>query len=133
MYTASIKEKTFFHGDFKAVVEFSNGTDKWTHEVSATSEPNFKAKIRSELVRLNELAALASTLPVGTYDPTEATPTPPTQAELDKQEWFRDFIRLERVKKLQEIGGMPASWATDLTALAAKVQANAKKAYIADM
>ena len=59
--------------------------------------------------------------------------TPPTQAEIDKQLWFRDFNRLERVKKLQDLGGMPASWTTDLATLATQVQTNAKKAYIADM
>jgi len=133
MFTAEIITKSFYQGDFKVEVKLSDGIESWSKTFLASSESDLKGQVRRELARLNELSAFSKTLASGVYDPSETTQVPPTQAELDKQEWFRDFGRLERVKKLQEVGGMPATWTADLTALQTKVQTNAKKAYIADM
>jgi len=133
MFTSSIIQKSFAEGNMQVVVQFTDGTDTITKAFNIGSEGDLKGQVRREAARLTELSAFSQSLPNGAYNPTDTPPTPPTQAEIDKQEWFRDFNRLERVKKLQELGGMPVSWDTYLTTLATKVQTSAKKAYIADM
>lgn len=56
----------------------------------------------------------------------------PTAAELAKQEWFRDFARLERVAKLIELGVLMGN-ETPVVNLRDKVRTNFKPAYVADM
>lgn len=132
MFTSSIKSKSFFNGEFKVEVEFTNGNQTWTETFLVRSKENLNSAIKQRLVQLNELATYNTELTIGAYVPTDAS-TPPTQADIDQTKWFRDFNRLERVTKLKDLGGMPVSWTTDLATLTNQVQTNAKKAYIADM
>jgi hypothetical protein len=133
MFTATITSKNFTEGEMQVLVEFSNGTQTKIKAFTVLSEQNLKRQIKDELVRLNELEVFAVALLLGSYDPSDAPVIPPTQAEIDKSTWFRDFNRLEQVTKLNTLGGMPATWSTDLATLTTKVQTDAKKAYIADM
>jgi len=68
----------------------------------------------------------------GEVDFTGVVESTPTQAELDKQEWFRDFNRLERVQILIDLTVLTGN-ETAVTNLRNKVKTNFKPAYIADM
>jgi hypothetical protein len=57
----------------------------------------------------------------------------PTQEEIDKNKWFRNFMRLEQLTKLNTLGALRPALVADLDALKATVSADFKKAYIADM
>jgi hypothetical protein len=132
MFTATITKKSFAEGVMQVVVEFSNGTITFTRAFNINSADDLKRQVRNEITRLNELAELATTLPDGSYTPTETTPPAPTQAVLDKQEWFPDFTRLERVQELVTLGVLTGT-ETAVVALRNKVKTNFKPAYIADM
>lgn len=90
-------------------------------------------RIASEVKRFEAVDANLATITIGDLDLSSVAEVPPTAAEIAKQEWFRDFGRLEQVQRLGALGAFPAAMQTDLDALKTKVQTNFKKAYIADM
>ncbi len=133
MFTATITKKNFAEGVMQVVVDFSNGTQTVSKAFNVSSENNLKGDVRNELRRLNELEVFAQALPLGVYDATETPGTPMTQEEIDKNKWFRDFNKLERLTKLNDLGGLRPNIVADLEALKEKVATDFKKAYIADM
>lgn len=58
-----------------------------------------------------------------------AAPASPTRAELDRQQWERDFARLEKVKRLIDCGVLTGQEAAVVT-LRNKVKADFKAAYL---
>ena len=60
--------------------------------------------------------------------PTAPVVTPPTQAELDRQEWQSDLNRLQRATKMAALGA-PIIAGTQLTALQTRVRNNWKPEY----
>jgi hypothetical protein len=139
MYNAEIKRKTIELDNKRVLVDVEYQKDgarvsseQFVFALDVTLD-QVKQRVNSELKRFISADANLSAIAEGVVDLSTIPTVGQTQAEIDRGEWFRDFGRLERVTKLQELGGMPAAWATDLTALQAKVQAGAKKAYIADM
>jgi len=139
MYTAEIKRKTVDLDNKKVFIDVEYQKDgvrvsseQFVFALDVTLE-QIKQRINSELKRFISGEINLAEITEGVVDLSTVPTGVQTQAEIDKQEWFRDFGRLERVLRLQEVGGMPAAWGTDLVALQAKVVAGAKKAYIADM
>ena len=132
MFTATITSKNFAEGIMQVLVEFSNGTQTVSKAFNVVSEQNLKREVRNELTRLNELVVLSTALPLGAYDPTE-TVVPPTQAEVDKQVWFRNFNKLEQLTRLNTLGGLRPNAVASLDTLKATVSADFKQAYVADM
>lgn len=140
MYTAKITGKSVdkqtrqvfidvaYHKDAGAVPA---ATEKITVSLGTALE-DIKRAIKTSIIRLEANDTNFDLITIGDVDLTGVRDVT-TTAEKEKDAWFRDFDRLERVSKLNALGGMPAAWQTDLDALKAKVQANAKKAYIADM
>ena len=133
MFTATITSKNFSAGAMQVVVSFSDGVDTIVKAFNISSESDLKNQVRREQSRLLELSNYSKVLITGVYDSSETPPVAPTQAEIDKQTWFRDFGRLESVQRLVTLGAFPVSMQADLDALKTKVQTNFKKAYIADM
>ena len=132
MFTATITSKSFALGNMQVYVDFSNGTTTVTRIYNIYSERNLKNEIRNEIARLNELETFSEVLPVGAYDHAENI-VPPTQDELDKNKWFRDFNKLQQLTKLNELGALRPNAVSSLTDLRATVSADFKQAYIADM
>lgn len=132
MFTATILNKNLTEGVMQVLVEFSDGTQTVSKAFNITSKRNLKNEVRNELARLNELDVFNQALTLGVYDPTE-TVVPPTQAESDKNEWFRNFNKLERLSKLNDLGALRPNAVTGLDTLKATVAADFKQAYVADM
>lgn len=59
MFTSSIKAKTFFNGEFKVDVEFTDGTQKWTESFVIRGSEDLRSKVKSRLQVLNELEVLS--------------------------------------------------------------------------
>lgn len=84
--------------------------------------------------RLEAVESNLASLPVGTdLNLASVAETTPTQEELDKRTWFRNFNRLEQLTKLNALGALRPALMADLDTLKATVAADFKKAYIADM
>jgi len=62
--------------------------------------------------------------------PVVEEPTPPTRAELDKQEWEADFAKLEKVKRLIDCQVLTGT-ETPIVNLRNKVKTNFKADYLA--
>lgn len=84
---------------------------------------------RLEAIDIN----LATIVEGAVLDLASVVPIVETQADKDKNKWFRDFNRLEQLTKLQTLGALRPALVTDLDALRALVATDFKKAYIADM
>ena len=140
MYTAKILRKTAdrqlkkLYIDFEYLndgVQVATETREFPLDVTLTEITRHALNATK---RLEVLDATLDTIPVGTdLDLASVGEVAPTAAEIAKQEWFRDFGRLEQVQRLVTLGAFPTAMQADLDALKAKVQTNFKKAYIADM
>lgn len=133
MFTASIQKNSFSEGVMQVVVDFSDGTDTVTRAFNISSERDLKRQVKNELDRLNDLSNLAKTLTEGVYDASDTVAPPPTQAEIDKHAWFRNFNRLEQLAKLESLGALRPALAEELVTLRETVATDFRKAYIADM
>ncbi len=92
-----------------------------------------KQRANSELKRFISAENNLSAITLGVLDLTTVPTGVQTQAELEKDEWFRDYSRLESLSKLNELGALRPALVPDLEALRTKVTDNFKKVYIADM
>lgn len=133
MYTPTITKKEFLNGALKIEVTFTAVDDKVAETFTVSSLEELNRKIREYKKELDAKNVFAKSLILGAYVINKDVVAVQTQAELDEELWFRDFSRLERVTKLKDLGAMPLAWVADYEALVSKVQANAKKAYIANM
>jgi hypothetical protein len=69
-------------------------------------------------------------VPVDDFVPTpDPTPTPPTQAELDRQTWEADFARLEKMQRLINCGALTGS-EPFVTSLRTKVKNDLQQSYL---
>jgi hypothetical protein len=129
MYTATLKLKEEVAQGLRITVDFSNGVKTITETVIPQDETGLKYWVKSRLASLNSIEVIDSTYTVDTEIDTDDVVVPPTQAELDKVEWFSDFARMERVQKLVDLGVIPSDHAK-VTALRTKLQTNLKASYI---
>lgn len=131
MFTSSIKSKSFFNGELKVEVQFEDGVQKWTETFTVLNADDLNQRIRGRLKALTTLETVVTSLAEGVYTPTE--PTAQTQEDIDREKWFRQIQKLRAFQELKTLGGMPPAWQADLDALALKVQADAKKIYLANI
>lgn len=89
-------------------VEYSDGTEKFEEEYSSTSRVSvewLKSQVRARVQALTDSYAFAETLSIGqSVDITEPTPYIPTQADLDRDQFLKDYMRWQQVKKAIDIG-----------------------------
>lgn len=116
------KEKTG-DGRFKVTVDV-NGEKK---EYSVFTLEQLKSEVRADVEKQNAIDDLDTNLIVGTFDYSE-TITPPTQAELDRKQFFEDFSKYQRVMEFVDLGLISASNAK-VTALKNKVISEFKPEY----
>lgn len=140
MYTAKILRPTSNKQLKKLYVDIAYHLDGDVEpEATETKEFGIEASMadiarhaKREIKRLEQADANLATIVVGDIDLTGVEDVPPTAAELAKQEWFRDFGRLERVQQLIDLGVLTGS-ETAVVNLRNKVKANFKATYVADM
>ncbi len=140
MYTAKILRKTADKQLKKLYIDFEYlkdgvqvATETREFSLDATLEQITRHALASTK-RLEVLDATLDTIPLNTdLDLASVVDVPPTQADIDKRVWFRQFNRLEQLTKLNTLGALKPALVADLDALKATVSANFKKAYIADM
>jgi 5-methylcytosine-specific restriction endonuclease McrBC regulatory subunit McrC len=139
MYTVNILRKTK-ETQLKKLyidIEYLNNGIKVateTREFSIDATLNqVKRYALNEVKRYETSDANTALIVEGILDLSTVVDVAPTQAEIDKNVWFRQFNRLEQLTKLQTLGALRPALVTDLDALKATVAADFKKAYIADM
>jgi len=140
MYTAKILRKTADLQLKKVYVDLeylNNGVQVATETREFGLDVTLDQVTRYALNSAQRLEAVElnlGTLPIGTdLDLASVVDVPPTQVELDRRGWFRNFNRLEQLTKLNTLGALRPALVTDLDTLKATVAADFKKAYVADM
>lgn len=140
MYTAKILRKTADLQLKKVYVDLeylNNGVQVATETREFGLDVTLDQVTRYALNSAQRLEAVElnlGTLPIGTdIDLASVVDVPPTQVELDRRGWFRNFNRLEQLTKLNTLGALRPALVTDLDTLKATVAADFKKAYVADM
>lgn len=142
MYTAKILRRTVDKQIKRVIVDIAYHLNAAV-EPTATESRQFSLDVTVEEItryayneakRLEAIDTnLAGIIEGSTLDFTSVIPVVETQAEKDKQKWFRDFSRLEQLVRLQTLGALKTALVPDLEALRTNVADNFKKAYIADM
>ena len=98
MFTPNIKSIDKAEGKLRLVVVFSDGTNT-VEDVIFVSATNVKPTL---INRCNELNSLYSvSIGTGSFD---ITPNTKTQAELDKETFFTDYSKWQRIKSLIDDG-----------------------------
>ena len=127
MWSAKIEKVEKIGRQARALVSFNHPTESnFTEYVSFSTLSLLKAALNG---RLNELATLYAEADSVTLGAIDTTITPPTQAEIDKAQFFVDYSRWLQVKKAIDVGVLTGS-ETQAVALLNKVKADFKPAYI---
>ena len=142
MYTAKILRRTVDKQIKRVVVDIAYYLDAAV-EPTATESHSFALDVTLEQItryayneakRLEAIDAnLASIIEGAALDIASIVDVVPTQVELDKQAWFRDFNRLEQLTKLNSLGALRANMVVELDNLKTLVATDFKKVYIAEM
>jgi len=118
-WTAKILRADKQKDKWNVAVEYTNGIDtiKKGYTLDATlTQDQAAGMLRAKLAELESFEAATLPFPVGvTLDltppavVTAPTPTLPTQAELDKAEWFDNYQEMQQYNKLIAVGVMQPS------------------------
>ncbi len=106
MWTATILNKAKKDGRISIFVEFSDGTEKFMEEFTANTSVDMtwlKNVVRNRLDTLMALYTFADSL-VNSSVVDVTPPAAPTQAELDRIQFLKDYARRVQIKKAIDVG-----------------------------
>lgn len=137
MFTAEIKNKFIQRAQNKIALdlEISDGTTVYIEKMFFPlnmTEDGIKATVKHYLDQLERAQTFVDNLPLGIVDTSTVVDTTPTQADLDKQDWFRRFGRLQTVQKMIDLGILTGN-ETQITALRNGLKTDFKVAYLQDI
>jgi len=69
MWTSSITERSYFHGELKVTVLYTDGTQTFPETYLISSSEDLEVKIKAKLTQLEKLEVLATEILVGEYTP----------------------------------------------------------------
>lgn len=134
MYTAKITDNKINREakQYQLMVEFTNGT----HSLQKTFPFGFdisfeqaKKEIKRYAESLDTLETKETEIQNGEIDFTTVIESTATQAEIDRNEWFQAYRRLESVERLISLGVLNGT-ETPVVNLRNKVKADFKPGYI---
>lgn len=102
MYTPSITSSFKQNGTAYVTVSFSNGSDTVEKQFQVTSLQAPKNRVKAAKDELDLLEA--TVFSNGEVDLTDVTPTPPSQAEQDKEQWLIDWHNFKGANELIAAG-----------------------------
>lgn len=130
MWTAKIIEKDLVNGVIKVTVLFTNGNDKVTETCIPQDKNGFLFWVKSRLATFNSSESINTEYSVNSIiDVTEPAPEAPTATELAQQAWFSDYMKLQGVQKLIDLGVLTGN-ETPVINLRNKVKTRFLPAYI---
>lgn len=137
MYTVKITGKTLnkAQNTLTVNVDVTNNGETFSKSFAVPDNASFievKRTIKRYIERLELADASIASITEGTIDLATITQENPTQAQIEKSEWFADFRRLEQVQRLITLGALTGN-ETPVANLRNKVKDNFKPAYIAEM
>lgn len=115
-------------GKVRLLITYTDGVSKSQQNLfvdSSFDATALKNAVINRLTQLGSLDALKKALVLG---PIDTTPTPPSQAELDKQTYFSNLGKLQNLDNLTKLGIILDS-AKEFTDQMTLVQSQYKKEY----
>lgn len=130
MWTAKVIEKDLVNGVIKVTVLFTNGNDQVTETCIPQDKNGFLFWVKSRLATFNSSESINTEYSVNSIiDVTEPAPEAPTATELKQQAWFSDYMKLQGVQKLIDLGVLTGN-ETPVINLRNKVKTGFLPAYI---
>lgn len=131
MYTAKINRKDYVNGVVRVFVDFTNGTDTYTESCIPQDEAGLKFWVKSRLAAFNVGEVVETKYADGAdVDVSDPVVTPPTQAEQDRIDWFRNYKKWVIVKTTLIDTGIFTGNEAPAVALKNKVQTDFKPEYL---
>jgi len=133
MWTANLDSITKTGGDASIKVTYTNGNSNVTETYTFATPTMLKATVANKINELNAVDNFISTTSTGPIDTTLPAPTPdpvPTQAELDRQQFLKDYQNWVKVKTTLIDTGILTGSEAAVVALKTKVQNTFKPAYL---
>lgn len=128
MYTATIKNKEVLQHGVRVTVTFSDGTNSFDEVIEPQTKSQFHSWVEGRLFTLNQQEEMKTDLSV--ERPTEPAKT---QAELDKEEWLRDMMRLNTIKTNLIDTGVFTGDEGPIESLRAKLRTNFQASYLNEL
>lgn len=136
-WTATATAPVMAGADVSVTVTYTNGTNRgartFTETINASSPALIKQTVINRLAQLHAATDALTTLQAGPVD-TTVTPPPdppqPTQAELDRAAWLKNYYLWIKVKTTLIDTGILTGSETAIAALKTSVQTGFKAAYI---
>ena len=130
MWTAKLIEKDLVNGVIKVTVLFTNGNDQVTETCIPQDKNGFLFWVKSRLATFNSSESINTEYSVNsTIDVTEPAPEAPTATQLTQQAWFSNYMKLQGVQKLIDLGVLKGN-ETSVVNLRNKVKTGFLPAYI---
>lgn len=126
MYTAILKNRLIEGGKIRWVVEFTNGTDIFTESFNVNKYTELQPRVANRLAELNYVDTFIID---DVIDSTAPKVVQPTQAEIDRSAWLRDWEILKKANELIAAGVIADTLPAYVTHKT-KVQTNFKVGYI---
>lgn len=128
MWTATITGKTFSNGKLTVNLELTNGTDIVNKTIENVQNlANLKTSAKFFIDTLTAMETFADTITTGVFD---TTPDTLTQAEIERNDWLKDYYKWIKIKKNLVDTGILTGSETQLTNLLTSIQTNFKPAYL---
>ena len=106
-WTATLKDSIKRDNHWKIIVEFSDGvkTKLESFKFYGSTAKELRAFVRHEALKFDNADTTIdfsqfNGQSIDVTPPVVTPPTPPTQAELDQQTWFRDWYKLQQIQLL---------------------------------
>lgn len=134
MYTATITGKSIQRANRQVVVDvtFTDGVSEFTHKFNFGFDVSFdqiKKEIKRYAKSLEDLQQKETEIQNGEIDFTTVTESTATQTEIDRNEWFQAYRRLESVERLISLSVLDGT-ETPVVNLRNKVKADFQPDYV---
>lgn len=133
MYTATIKKKELINGTVTVTVLFSDGVNNVTESCIPQDLDGLKYWIKSRLATFNGASTIDTTFAVDDVvdvKEPEVAPVVETQAEIDRNQWLKDYKRWIKVKTTLVDTGIVTVAQPQVAALKTKVSTGLKAEYL---
>lgn len=115
------------NGLVRVFLQYTNGTEIVEDNILISTLADLKRAVKQRIDRFETADNLIKNLPLNT--PVDIGVVQPTQAEIDKQTFYNDMSKLDRLKQAVNLGILTGNEAI-ITNLVTKIKAEFKPEYL---
>lgn len=126
-WTVMATKKQKENGLVRVFLQYTNGTEIVEDNILISTLADLKRAVKQRIDRFETADNLIKNLPLNT--PVDIGVVQPTQAEIDKQTFYNDMSKLDRLKQAVNLGILTGNEAI-ITNLVTKIKAEFKPEYL---